>query len=249
LHAIEDDTVLRPQEYDAFYHLFGALRAADDDALAAASSGQATFVQLFQQPDTYRGQVVTLDGTVRGVYELTAGANPHGVERYYQLWLQPPDRRLPIVVQCLDLPDGFPIGTSLDEPVHVVGIFYKRWAYLAQDALRTAPMILARTVQWQPATASETSTVVPVGLLTWAIVVAAALAATAGVLRVVLRRERSFHAPNAEVATPTAEDWQRIDGQLPEAPPTLPLGIDDQADRSSARDAIDDEAADEGHER
>jgi len=232
LRTIEDDTVLRPQEHDAFYHLFGVLSATDEDAMAAASLGQATFVQLFQQPGTYRGEVVAIDGTVRGVYELTAGTNSYGVERYYQLWLQPPDRRLPIVVQCLELPEGFPTGTSLDEPIRVVGIFYKRWAYLAQDALRTAPMILARTVHWEPVATSEAPTGEPSGSLTWALVMTAALAATVFVVRMVVRRERSFHASNAEVATPSAEDWQRIGDQLPDA----------KEPHSSDR-----HAADEGH--
>jgi len=38
---------------------------------------------------------------------------------------------------------------SVSEDVEITGFFFKRWAYKAEDSLRTAPTLLAKTVDWQ----------------------------------------------------------------------------------------------------
>jgi len=62
-----------------------------------------------------------------------------------------------MVVYCLRLPDGFPTGMSLSEEAEITGFFFKRWAYKAQDTMRSAPVLLARTVRWyeRPEVAEE----------------------------------------------------------------------------------------------
>ena len=76
--------------------------------------------------------------------------NEYGIKQYYQVWLWPSDNpSAPMVVYCLRLPQGFPTGMELAEPADVTGYFFKRWAYQANDALRAAPELLARTLQWE----------------------------------------------------------------------------------------------------
>ncbi|HEY5313820.1 MAG TPA: hypothetical protein VIK18_14930 [Pirellulales bacterium] len=152
LAAVRDDTPLRRQELPAMFQLLSVARRADPRALAQASLGTPAFVQLLRQPESFRGQLVTLRGRVHGVIKLPAGDIPGGVRELFQLWLQPEnDGSNPIVIQCLDLPKAFPRGEHLDEQIEATGFYFKRLAYVASDhSMRLAPLILAESVDWIP---------------------------------------------------------------------------------------------------
>ena len=74
--------------------------------------------------------------------------NRFGIAGYYDLWLKPSGQNSPIRVYCLSLPEGFPRGEKLREEVTVTGFYFKRQAYMADDGLRVAPVVLAKTVGW-----------------------------------------------------------------------------------------------------
>jgi hypothetical protein len=175
LREIEDDTVFRREERDAWFHLLELLQKTDPRELARASLGPVSYVQLESQPNEYRGRLVTLDGVVRGAKTVPAPQNDLGIERYYQLWLQPePGSGALVVIYALALPHDFPLGERLDAPCRAVGFFFKRWAYASRGGAMTAPLVLARTVTWEPAPAPPQQ---PVGeQYVWAIFVALALA-------------------------------------------------------------------------
>jgi hypothetical protein len=150
LRAVRDDTWHRDSERDAWFNLLEVLREADPQQLEAASLGPIAFVQIFQQPEYYRGKLVTIEGKVHRAHRLFAFPNDQGIEGYWQLWIEPVGGPAePVVVYALELPEGFPTGMDVQEPVRVTGFFYKRWAYGAADGIRTAPLLLVRTVQWQ----------------------------------------------------------------------------------------------------
>ncbi len=152
LATIRDDTTFRHQEHAAWFNLLSVLERTDDATLREASVGRVSFAQLFKQSGDYRGELVTLAGTIRRAHPLTPPKNEQGIERYYRLWLQPADNRTsPIVIYCLELPEAFPTGMEVSEEVELTGFFFKRWAYKAQDSLRTAPTVLSRTVDWRKA--------------------------------------------------------------------------------------------------
>ena len=43
-----------------------------------------------------------------------------------------------------------PLGLKIDEPVDVVGYFFKRYAYNARDKPRVAPLVMALQPFWTP---------------------------------------------------------------------------------------------------
>ena len=140
--------------------------------------GPVSYAQLFQQPNQYRGRLVTVSG--RRATRASRGdffPNDYGFKEYYQIWLWPDDNpSAPMVIYSLELPKGFPTGMEIGEQAEVTGFFFKRLAYLAKDTLRVAPEILAKTVQWQkrPAiTADEPAETWPIPLV---VCVAAGLA-------------------------------------------------------------------------
>jgi len=150
LDVIRDNTLDRPEEHAVFLHLMEILRRASPEQLQRASLGRITYAQLQRQPNQYRGKLVTIRGTVRRVVAAHAPKNDRGIDRYYQLWIQPADApSWPMVAECLELPRGFPAGPDVSEDAQLTGFFFKRWAYIAQDQPRTAPTLLARTIEWE----------------------------------------------------------------------------------------------------
>lgn len=151
LAAVRDDTVFRSAEADAFHHLLAILAESDEDSLEKASLGPVTFTQLFTQPKEYRGEVVTIEGTLRRNEPQRAVKNKYGIERYAKLVIQPKDKAEPLLVYCLEPPANLPTGENLNQPIKATGFFYKRQAGKAGDGIRTWPMVLAKTVRPAPA--------------------------------------------------------------------------------------------------
>ena len=187
--SVEDDTLfLRPAERDCWLEIEERLRGADAAQLAGQSIGLVGYSRLFHDPDVYRGQVVTVRGTV---HYASRG-------QYVALWIRPEGGPTsPLVVYALELPAGFPEvkpGSTgelkaLDEEVEVTGIFVKRGSYVARDGPRTAPLIVSRSPVW-----IRSQSNVPLdqtdrrGWL-WP-TVGAALAISAAIVLVVVRRTR-----------------------------------------------------------
>jgi hypothetical protein len=181
LSTIRDDTVFRPAESLAWFHLFSVLETTPQDDLVHASEGPVGYLQLNEQSNEYRGRLITIGGTVRAAKLVAAPENGFGIKEYYQLWLQP-DRATNelVVLYCLELPANFPLGDKLDESATATGFFYKRWAYASQGGITTAPLVMAKTLAWQPKPMAPAVVEQPAGerMLT-ATIVAAALAAIA----------------------------------------------------------------------
>lgn len=151
LKEIQDDTVFRAAESDAWFHLLALLDKTNQKDLEKASLGRVGHVQLDQQAASYRGRLVTIDGIVRSAKLVEAPENGFGIRQYYQLWLQPQTSAPAlVVVYCLKFPPGFPVGSPLQEHCTTTGFFFKRWAYQSQGGITTAPLILAATIDWQP---------------------------------------------------------------------------------------------------
>jgi hypothetical protein len=106
---------------------------------------------------------------------VEASANDYGIERYYQMWIQPYDNlSMLLVVYVLELPPQFPIAhDGMQEEVELTGFFFKRWAYRAKDAIRSTPMLLAKTVRWTPPAVAQEE---PIGPMFLGGIIACALA-------------------------------------------------------------------------
>jgi hypothetical protein len=152
LDTIRDNTLERPEERPAFLRLLEILQQATPEQIQRATLGWTTYAQLLRQPNQYRGRLVSVRGTVRRVSVAQPPRNSLGIQHYYQLWIEPDDApSWTIVILSLELPRGFPTGLDVAEEAEITGFFFKRWAYMAQDQMRTAPTLLARTIGWQPA--------------------------------------------------------------------------------------------------
>jgi hypothetical protein len=169
LAAIRDDATFRLEEQDAWFQLLEILDRTDQAALQRGSTGRVTYSQLSRQSEQYRGQLVTIRGTIRRTSLQRPQENGGRIDQYYQTVLQPAeDRSQLIFVYCLYLPEGFPTGLDVSADVDVTGFHFKRWTYAAQDTVRTAPVLLARTVDWiKPAAEPRRPSASVTSVLTW----------------------------------------------------------------------------------
>lgn len=155
LAAVRDDTVHRPAEADAWFRLLDVLQSTPAKELERQPAEEVSYIQLFRQPNEYRGKLVRFKGRIMQVKSLPVAPNVYGIKQQYQLTLRPedgPDE--PVIVYSLELPEGFPLPddpqTRIREDAEVTGYFFKRWAYLAQDGIHTAPLVLAKSPTWNP---------------------------------------------------------------------------------------------------
>ncbi|GAB6165381.1 hypothetical protein JCM19992_13810 [Thermostilla marina] len=166
LSQVSDDTPFRADEAEPWFRIFALLRQADEAELSPAKYPHVQFATLFRQSEQYRGRPVALRGDIMAASEMPAPKNDIGIDRYYRLILRPENEDDPVVLYVLELPKSFPVAPRLTEPAEVVGVYFKRWVYLAGDGLRSAPVVLAKTIHWSPRPAAQSAEgPPPVGLI------------------------------------------------------------------------------------
>ncbi len=177
LDSVRDDTVSSQGERACSMSLLNILNKADQKELRQASVGKVTYAQLFHQSTYYRGRLVTIAGVVHRVNPIELPENKYNIREYYQIWIATNDNpTAPVVVYCLHLPEDFPTGMKVSEEAAVTGFYFKRWAYESEDGLRTAPTILAKTLQWKKRPAIAQEPAVNAGNISLVVVIAAILA-------------------------------------------------------------------------
>lgn len=146
LAAVRDDTVFRASDAEAWFAIWRRLAAESASSQPPPRGRDVGFAQLFEQPRSFRGRRVRFSGRIRRLQVVDSPENDAGIERTWQAWVEPAGGPpSPIVVYFLDVPDGMPLGPRVDVPVIVEGVFFKRWAYQASDAIRLAPLVMAAT--------------------------------------------------------------------------------------------------------
>lgn len=136
-----------------YYHFLDKARQAPSERLFADSRRDITFAHLYKdprnEPRKFRGQLVGIKGTVRRALAFDMDPNAYGLKRRYELWIFTDDSgKFPWVVELTSLPEGFPLGTEIQEKVETAGFFLKLWAYRAQDGFRSAPILLGHGLVW-----------------------------------------------------------------------------------------------------
>jgi hypothetical protein len=156
LSAIKDNTYFRSEENPAWFALWKSLSQGQ---AFADTPAEVTYAQLLDQPDAYRGKLVTVHGTAMREELLDAPANDIGIERYHRLIVQPEGGgNWPIIVYALNLPEKFPRGDKIHAEVSATGYFFKNWSYAWRDGLGLAPVIMAKSISWAPVITSRKPT-------------------------------------------------------------------------------------------
>jgi hypothetical protein len=231
LAQVRDATFFRDEEIDAWLQSFITLESSGRDGLRRGRPRDVSFSELFGQPRTFRGRLVRMRGKLHRLERLRAPANDYGIDDYWQGWLEPAGGPpSPVVLHCLQLPDGMPHGMDISEDVEVTGYFLKNYAYVARDTIRVAPLIMVLEPTWKPlpSTVPQGGLHGAVSLGTVAVAtVATALAAVA--IGGFLSRRRATHRGTAAPADLDAalagadictveESLRRVAAALPDGP-------------------------------
>lgn len=184
---IRDNMMLRPPEALAWFGLLNSVRLADEAQLRRRSDGAVSYLEMYKQPEAYRGRLINVRGEARLAYHVRAPKNPYGIDGYYVFTIKPADgTRSPLIVYTLGLPPGFPVvkdrdldrgTTELNEDVEFTGYLFKRWVYRSRGGIDTAPLLLAQAPMWHPAPPMMSQRELPSIAFVAAIVVVTLLAA------------------------------------------------------------------------
>ncbi|NOZ40840.1 MAG: hypothetical protein GXP24_11525 [Planctomycetes bacterium] len=131
--------------------------------LKQAKFGQSSVAPMFLQPEAEVGELFVFEGTARRAVRIAAEdrlSTNLDVKAYYELEVFTSDsQNLPIVCCVTRLPNGFPTGDEIREPVRLSGVFFKLWRYrsrkLAKQAGETTrqrqlytPVVLSHMPTW-----------------------------------------------------------------------------------------------------
>ncbi|MEM9657075.1 MAG: hypothetical protein AAF961_01830 [Planctomycetota bacterium] len=202
--AVRDNAPFLSTEQEAWFSLLRRISQTDEPTLARQSQGEVAYAQLRAQPEQYRGRVVTIRGHVLREATKTPAPNQLGIHAYHELVLAPAGGGpWPVTVYSLTLPEDFPRGNDLEEPVVVHGVFFKVRSYSYGDGFGLTPVVLAPGMVWQsPAAtsqeiASASSSSLPTTALLGVAVALALGAATLVAAYAFASTRRDRHRPDA----------------------------------------------------
>lgn len=163
-------------------------QATADHVVKRANSGLSSVWPIIVNPERSTGDLFLIEGTARRAVRIVVDESPgaakgaadgdrrsvsesQGLREYYEVDVfttdfqgQPAYTNQPIVCCVARLPDGFPTGEVIREPVRVAGIFFKKWSYARRSddeasdndslpARLAPPLMLAAEPEWLQAAA------------------------------------------------------------------------------------------------
>lgn len=156
LGRVRDDTLFRSDDEPAWSDLCASLAAFPAWPPDRGLVRPVSYADLHGQSRALRGQLVGFRGILRRLVAVEPNPARDGPQPRWQGWIEPDGGPpTPIVVYFLDVPADMPRGLDTTETVDVSGYFFKRWAYQATDAVRTAPLVLSRSPRWSPRRQAE----------------------------------------------------------------------------------------------
>lgn len=171
LEEVADDAPMnRANDRPAWDYIFDMLKNTSQESLEKAAVDTVGFMELDRQPVEYRGRLVRIEGDLlrcEFIPEATDpdalgdAAEPNAPQKrrgFFRSWILVRDKKdIPICVCSSEIPEGFPEGDGLNEPLSVTGIFYKRGLFISADGeMFTAPTILAKTLTRPPNVSKKT---------------------------------------------------------------------------------------------
>ena len=134
-------------EQDVLELMLTAVRASSQEYLTKNINPAATYVTMMNKPETVRGSVVKVSGTLRRVSEVDSSKKPiAGITKYWSGQISVGSEKIMSFISLEPLPKDLSIGRGSN----VTGIFMKRWVY-KNDAPGEqgtwTPLIICRRIE------------------------------------------------------------------------------------------------------
>ncbi len=144
--SVTDKTVISLRDMAAYTKLLAEAREAKPAVLTAKARRDVFYAHLWGDPKEYRGVPIRLEGTARRVLYYASKLSKTGW--LYETWMFTPDGQgQPFVCISEEAPQGYPVGTNLQERIAFNGYFLKLMRYEAGDVPRAAPLLVGR-IDW-----------------------------------------------------------------------------------------------------
>jgi hypothetical protein len=155
--AVTDGTLgIQPAEMFAYARLLHWTAEQSFPALQRRAS-QVRLNDLVQFPDKYRGKPLRLRLNVRRVLDYDASDKRLGVPHLYEIWGWTEETQAWLYcVVTTELPQGMPIGASVEEQAQFAGYFFKLQGYYEtgakpRDKPLRAPLLVGRLLRYPSA--------------------------------------------------------------------------------------------------
>ncbi|MDB5386786.1 MAG: hypothetical protein JWM11_2432 [Planctomycetaceae bacterium] len=210
---------IRHSEAPAYWGVLATIRDLPQAEAEQAALKDITYSQVFSEPDSYRGQLITIEGELLRLTSTPASKNDFGIETVYEGWLRNADSgKNPYVFHCLEKPAELPEGEKLSERIRITGYFFKRYLYAAKSGTPyAAPLLLARRIRWYPVVQRQAADPnwAPY-ILICLVVIGSTLAGT--ICWFILREQRRSNAQLKRFVAPTISDFGPIEAESSIAP-------------------------------
>jgi hypothetical protein len=199
-----------------YYHLLHLARRSRPEWLEAEARSDLLPVNIMEEPERYRGELVRLKGRVRRIVRSEASENPEGIVEQFESYLFDTDfHPRPVVVITPEAPGGLAPAQDLVENVETVGYFLGLWRYEVKGGkVAQAPVFMAAGMKVRESPRFSAPQVsLPAGL---AILLMTLLALLGGYL---LRFGSMWSSPPASTSGSTAPEPDFTSLEAPAVPP------------------------------
>ncbi len=133
-------------EHDALEDILKAVRASSQEFLTKNVNPKINYVTMMNKPETCRGDVVKVSGTLRYVTDIDLKTPMAGVTKYWRGQISVGSEKIMTFISMEPLPKDLAIGRG----TNVTGIFMKRWVYKNEapgEQGTWTPLIVCRRVE------------------------------------------------------------------------------------------------------
>lgn len=167
LDSVKDNAPVKAKETQTAMKIWNQLHSMELTAIRNQCLGRVLFAQYFKQPETYRGNLLRIKGTIRLAVSkkiptvLQKGTEAakketddpnygYDFDHFYELWIQPDDNlHDPVLVNTLEVPEDLPIDREIQVPVVIDGVFFKLYLYESSTGeMLSTPMFYAKAPDW-----------------------------------------------------------------------------------------------------
>lgn len=148
LATVDDQQLgIKASESEAYYRVLAHVSRLDQSFAERSSRKNVLHVNLIRDPNIYRGQLITVQGTARRIVPIPVNENEYRVKKTYEIWLTTPDSGNDLWrVVSTQVDPRLPQGEQVHVPVRFTGYFFKQYSYASQSGLHIAPLLLAADV-------------------------------------------------------------------------------------------------------
>lgn len=133
---------------ESYYYLLD-LAANNPPEKMREEAKDAAYIQLKDDPDSYRGTILKFEGRLLQLLKQKASKNEFGLVYQHEGYFYPFGWNGEVMLVVIaDPPADVPLASRMDEPVEVVGYFLGWWRYKDARGKRVdAPILIASSIR------------------------------------------------------------------------------------------------------